>query len=290
MYHHLNQNRHSTRFWIKNEIPQASASDVDAYGKTVTWWPSDSEEAYKAKGNLYKPTDFGYTLNKKGYRSIEFDKTSKNPKIMFVGCSFTTGIGVPFESVYTSIVTDLMSKHFGVEFEQHNLGLPGYGADAMAQVVYQATSVIKPDIVLALFPGMQRRQYYPNIIHRVAFIPNYVRRNFFSAEQEAIVTLQRDSNDFYHWVMNWQFIEMTLRELDIPWVWGDYAHDHELDPFLHHYVRTDNMIISNFPPFMTDKDFGRDMMHPGPKSHASYAQMMFEVAKIALEKKWSSTA
>jgi hypothetical protein len=288
--HHLAVNKNMTRFWIKDQIPEAMAGNVRDYGRTITWWPSDAKETYKAKGNLYKPTDFGYTVNSRGYRSMEFDPKSSKPKLMFVGCSFTTGIGVPYESVYTSIVTDMLSKHFNVEFEQHNLGLPGYGSDAMAQVVYQTVDIIKPELVVVLFPGMQRRQYYNNYHHRIALIPNVLRTNFFVNEQKALITLQTDANDFYNWVMNWQFIELVLRGAGIPWIWGDFQPINEIEPFLYDYVRTDNMVVDRFPSFIAQGDYGRDMMHPGPRAHAAYAKFVFDMAKDALEKKWSSTA
>jgi hypothetical protein len=283
-------NEKESKFWIKGEIPYSDAHTRQSFGKTVKWWPTDAEDTYKPKGNLYGPDDFSYTLNSRGYRSIEFDPKSTKPKLMFIGCSFTAGIGMPYEGVWTSVVTDLLSKHFGVEFEQHNLGLPGYGADAMAQVVFQTAELIKPDLVLALFPAMDRRQHFLSYKERISLIASFKKNCHLRAVREALVTLQTDANDLYDWVKNWHMIDMTLRAIDVPWLWNSYAYELNLESHFYRYVRTDNMMPLNFPPFAHEKDFGRDMLHPGPKAHALYGQLVFDYAKAVLEKKWSSTA
>jgi hypothetical protein len=286
----LTHNPYSTRFWIPNQIPAACASDDKMYGKVVKWWPTDAEDTYKAKGNLYGPDDITYSVNSSGYRSIEFDPKSTAPKIMFVGCSFTTGIGVRQEEIWTSVLTNKMSKHYGVDFEQHNFGLPGYGTDAMAQVTFQALPLVKPDLLVALFPSTERRMHYSNYIHRIALIPSFTKRNVYKKEHEALVTLQNDANDFYHWVMQWNFMNLTAEKHNIPWMWATYYPTREIEPHYHHYVRTDNYAPVLFPPFIQMKDYGRDLSHPGPKSHASFAENMFEYAVEQLGKKWSSTA
>src|SRR5262245_1873703 len=52
-------------------------------------------------------------INSLGYRDVEFDGSSANPQIAFLGDSFTAGAGVKFEETYADIVRKRLS---GIQF------------------------------------------------------------------------------------------------------------------------------------------------------------------------------
>ena len=66
------------------------------------WFSSDSKENYKLlnfKKLNYTQDEITYELNSLGYRCDEFSNASEFP-ITFMGCSFTEGIGLPFDEVW----------------------------------------------------------------------------------------------------------------------------------------------------------------------------------------------
>ena len=58
-----------------------------------------------------KKTQMLYTVNKHGFRGDNF--STKDDAIMFLGCSFTFGIGVPDEDVWCRNVADKRNKSVG---------------------------------------------------------------------------------------------------------------------------------------------------------------------------------
>ena len=74
---------------------------------------------WKANTTNYKEDQMLYTVNKHGFRGDNF--STKDDAIMFLGCSFTFGIGVSDEDVWCRNVADKRNK------KCWNLGVPGGG-------------------------------------------------------------------------------------------------------------------------------------------------------------------
>jgi hypothetical protein len=89
-----------------------------------------------------------YKLNSEGFRSEEF---KNNPEILFSGCSFTYGSGIPIDYLWNKIV----SENFKVSHQ--NLGVPG------ASVMFTVSNLFEhfriygnPKVVACLFPSFYR--------------------------------------------------------------------------------------------------------------------------------------
>ena len=116
----------------------------------------------KASG-VYKDVRITYKTNAHGWRSREIDPASPNKKIMFVGCSYTMGIGLPYEDVWTSVATRHIEEALGEPVEQHNFGYGAHGNDFFAMVVHQVLPILKPDLLVVLFSDLSRRTVLPQV-------------------------------------------------------------------------------------------------------------------------------
>jgi len=267
----IEENERAGRFWLRGEIPIVATKAIPASSELL-WLPADSPG--RASG-AYKDVRITYKTNAHGWRSREIDLSSPNKKIMFVGCSFTMGIGLPYEDVWTSVATRHIEAALGEPVEQHNFGYGGHGNDFFAMVVHQVLPILKPDLLVVLFSDLQRRTLFPKFGYRLTLMPNYVPPDA-PAVHRAFLELQSDSNDFMDFTRHHTLIDAVARLNGIPWVWQSKNGPEEWPPLAQtaKYVRTDNMIDCPFPaygPSATDealkRDFGRDGLHPGPLSN-----------------------
>lgn len=118
--------------------------------QTLKFLPADDEERYenniqkrlselKTYGWYNKEID--YTFNSYGFRSDEFEEASV-PSILFLGCSYTVGVGIRIEDSFTSII----SKELG--FRNYNLGLGGGGPDTAFRIGHHWIPQLKPKYVV----------------------------------------------------------------------------------------------------------------------------------------------
>ena len=90
----------------------------------------------------------GYTLNKHGYRSPEFDS---GPDVIITGCSLTYGLGIKEEGIWGPLVCNELG------FSDVNLALPGTGVNFAVNNLF---SYFKehghPKAIICLFPDFYR--------------------------------------------------------------------------------------------------------------------------------------
>lgn len=82
-----------------------------------------------------------YTFNSHGFRSDEFEKP-ETPSVIFLGCSYTLGVGLPIENSFTHLV----SKELGLK--NYNLGISGGGADSSFRIGSHWIPKLKPTMVI----------------------------------------------------------------------------------------------------------------------------------------------
>ena len=269
----LEDNDRLGRFWLRGAIPFMESAAIPASSE-FSWLHNDQPQ--QASGP-YKDAPVTYRTNSQGFRSREIDLASTNRKIMFVGCSFTMGLGLPYDEIWTSIVTQRIATALGALVEQHNFGYPGHGNDFFAMIIHQVLPILKPDLLVVLFTDLARRTLFHHVGHHWGFLPSQADAAF-KAEHEAFIRLQSDSHDFMDFVRQHCLIDATARLNGIPWAWQTWAQRSLPPPAqLQKYVRTDNMIDCPFPafgPLATDdvmrNDLARDGVHPGPRSNRSF--------------------
>ena len=124
--------------------------------KTLNWLISDTEENYKENletqyqrlsNNNWIDRTFTYKFNSHGFRCDEF---TLDPSIMFLGCSHTCGIGIPFENTWAYSVSQQLNLNM------INLGIGGAGPDTAFRLADHYIPQLKPKIVVYLEPDIAR--------------------------------------------------------------------------------------------------------------------------------------
>lgn len=227
-------------------------------GKTKLWFGSDRPENYVPEGNLYGPTDIEYKFNKNGFRCDEFDIDS-NVRIVFVGCSITEGIGVPYQDGWAYHMIESIRKDTGLEIPYWNLAMGGCGLDAITRAYYHYHDMLKPHIVFGFLPGYRREIFMPDINSNIPVfttpLDNMLPKYDILLDPRTI---------HYETEKNLAMLDLMLKKHDTMMIWSGWGYEHYPKNFQHPH----DMII-----FWDTK--GRDSMHPGPDSHQQFANGIY---------------
>lgn len=267
-----------TGFWMQGRVPLAVPGRFGIpapANQVLKWFQGDSEEHYREFGNRsYGPDDVEYRFNSYGYRSREIDPSSPSLKVMYVGCSFTFGTGLPEHEVWTTVTTEHLKNRLGREVETHNFGLPGFGSDTFSMIVAQVLPILKPDLLVVLFSDQSRRTHYHTWDDRQKLLVN-VKAGVDPSVRQAFLTLQSDPQDWYEWCRNFNLIDLAAKAGNVPWVWQSINPSY-IPNEIGGYVRTDNRITTDFPAVASDTVMARDNVHPGAPAHREFADAVAE--------------
>jgi hypothetical protein len=211
---------------------------------SINWLPSDTEELYKKnliekksllEQNNWIDRKFTYTFNSEGFRSERF---TNNPTAMFLGCSYTVGIGLPVEDIWPTLV----AKHLNMSCA--NLGQGGASADTAFRLCLGWINKIKPKIVIFLQPPGIRWE-----------ILNYQKIEFLGASSSPHFGYEQYMNDYwadennhhFNTVKNTLAIQQLCADRNIKFIKFDKFPNHD------------------------QKDLARDLAHAGVKTHQSFA-------------------
>jgi hypothetical protein len=248
-------------FWQENRIPPSGYPRA----QFVRWLPSDSEKNYYRRGNKEFAVDsVGYEFNSLGYRGLEFDRAPGEAAVMFVGDSNTLGVGIPWDGLWTSLVTNRIEHHWGVPVRQFNLGRGATGSDYVAMMIHQSIGVLKPDAVFVLWSFFTRIMWFADTRRTINFYPKSAPPGADRRDYHAYLRLATDSHGFFNYVRNFHLVRERLLRLGIPYYWGNLE---QVSPeLLGHYMPLDGYVGS-----WNRLDSARDGIHAGLKSHSDFA-------------------
>jgi len=119
-------------------------------GKSLDWLPMDTEELYnmhlRRRDNPlleqgWIDRKFTYKFNQHGFRSDEFEDRDS---VLYLGCSHTIGIGLPWENTWPYLVSKVL------QLKCYNLGIGGGSNDLAFRMAYNYIPMLKPKIVMFL--------------------------------------------------------------------------------------------------------------------------------------------
>jgi hypothetical protein len=110
-------------------------------GKTFDWFGTDSPRRYNELSG-YSRNSIKYEFNHHGYRCEELQPSP----ILFIGCSYTIGIGLPLEDVWAHQV----AKHYQAPYI--NLAQQGGSFSYFQRTLVKTLSVMQPQKVVLLYP------------------------------------------------------------------------------------------------------------------------------------------
>ena len=218
-------------------------------GTTVPWCSSDSEEMYKKNLTNHRQAladsgwidnHFTYKFNSHGFRCDEF---TTDPTIMFLGCSFTCGIGLPVDAIWPEQVSKELNMRCA------NLGQAGGSADTAFRLCHGWIDRINPKIVVFLQPpGIRWEVVDNNNIeffgrqHRLQSMRDYIYRYIVD-----------DNNNYFNKTKNQLAIESMCASRNIKYLKLDASPD-------------DNKWVHR----------ARDLVHPGTGLHDSLAKEVLD--------------
>jgi hypothetical protein len=209
-----------------------------------------------------------YTYNELGFRGDSIKK--EGFKIMSIGCSNTEGVGVNDNQTWPYNFTSLIP--YGVNM---NFGTGGRSNDFISRCLLTHYDLIKPDLVLIMYTGSQRREIYTENNGVEPFMPTISWGWLENTEegrevQNHLASIQNETEDFINWYKNHLLIKYFLETKKCNWLWNgmfgipkDYG---EFNRFDGGYER----------PFL---DFAVDNAHPGPQHNYQYSIRLFEHIK-----------
>jgi hypothetical protein len=135
----------------------------DRANSSLSWLPSDSEDNWVPIINgtniaNYSKTDINYSFNSYGFRCDDFHLTSDCP-VIFMGCSYTEGIGLPMEVVWTNhIINNIRDKFPNKKIPFWSLAVGASGTDFQSDLLSQYHQLLKPKHIIYFYPTIYRRE------------------------------------------------------------------------------------------------------------------------------------
>jgi hypothetical protein len=236
--------------------------DFSAYpelaGQEVYWLTADTHELYCAhlerseSKNAIKQTQllyekFTYKMNSQGFRCEEFTG-EPGDSIVFLGCSHTVGIGLPYTHTFANIVATELG------LQNYNLGQGGSSNDTAYRFSSYWLHRLMPKVVVLLSPEANRSelittaQVYQLGAHAsVKRLREYMQA-YFNSPLNAVLNKEK----------NQLAIRQLCNNLSIPFVLLD---EHDLG----------NM------------DYARDLMHSGTITNKHFAEKILPKVRAAIK-------
>lgn len=167
--------------------------------------------------SLYDP-ELTYKLNNYGYRSDDFNVDDNKDAIVYSGCSFTFGVGIPYKSIWANMLNDSLSqKRF------YNLGISGGSFETIIFDIYTYIKKFgKPKAFIVLFPPPIRLMFMENekniriVPFRVVHMKDKEEKKFYK-ENKDLINYDLWVVKFYHMVTA---LELFLESIGVKFLWG----------------------------------------------------------------------
>ena len=197
-----------------------------------------------------------YTYNSLGFRGDE--STKQGFKVMSVGCSHTEGVGLNDDETWSHQLCKLIN---GVDL---NFGYGGRSNDYVTRCLITYFDIIKPDLVLIMYPNQDRREYYTEDgnIEPFAYNPwgHLVETEDGKEIYNGLMAVANNESNYINWYKNHLLIKYYLETKQCPWVWNGS----------HLFAGTSesNRFDGDYRNFI---DYGKDGNHSGPLHNKQYA-------------------
>jgi len=241
--------------------------------KELQWFSTDNQESYIPSNSIYTPESFTYKFNEANFRCDSFDMTG-NSSIMFIGCSFTMGVGLPVEHCWPYLLLDQIKKDTGLSIPYWNLGITASGTDSHVRTIYQYIDKLKPKIIFLLAASARVRDIPTHELISM-WGPTYKSNN---VPKEAETILCNDHWIKYQVEKNMAFIDLLVQKSGATLIWDQWG---RRDKKEYENVLTlpsfKNKVSEQFMTYET-KD-ARDGKHFGYSSNLAYKNSIYSEYK-----------
>ena len=247
-------------------------------GETFAFNSSDSREVFqknlKKMGSTWKYASkpIKYQYNSLGYRTVEFDQIVDNHIAAF-GCSYTEGIGLAEDEMWTTKLEKLTGKQV-VNLAQGSTGPDFVFMNNMKYFQYCKKRNIKPSTVVIQWSFAHRRTF----LEIVPWDQDNIRMMQFWSPDSPTPSFQREEHRLdWEWYMK-RYIadngEITYNTYFYP-LYVNYIWEGIGTKVIHWSWKDDFMPFSFFKDYPLDHfevtgvndDFARDLAHNGDTDH-----------------------
>lgn len=243
------------------------------------------DEPWYEKKNEGK--DFTYKINSNGFRSQHFVKLDKeNTNILFSGCSWTFGEGLPIEYTWADILSKKIAA-FEKNVEYFNVGFMGASIDLIIKNVF--SFIVKygsPNYIFICFPDMSRKVIYDK--EELKYIKTFAHPHFIknkvSDASYKYNTSYDEENNFYYNTLLIHMLEQICQDLNIKlifttWFWPELELYKKINFKNFYYLNLSNLYgkdVEHENPYF---GIARDGMHPGYLWNATISNKFFNRLK-----------
>jgi hypothetical protein len=241
-------------------------------GQTLQWVEPDSLRNYKTgPQQLYGLDSITYSYNELGFRCDPIAvQPAQSPSVVFTGCSFTEGIGLPLEHTWAWLLHQKICYAIGKQIPYWNLAIGGTGMHTIARTLRLLSPQLSPTVVIALFPAHRLEWRLSN---------NWLTESINSNQCNLFVNnphLSDNNTITYETEKNMAMIDLIVKMHNTTLIWDSWSSD-----VLRIYsdVAVDLPSFVNHEPLWSmhvhDQSTARDGMHPGLRSNQIYADILW---------------
>lgn len=229
---------------------------------------------------------FFYNFNEYGFRCDSFNQSSEFP-ILFLGCSFTEGIGVPIESSWGYQLKELIEKEKNIKVPFWSLAWSGGSIDLEALVLSSYIDIIKPKYIFFLLPPCNRRFFkfngkpvmYSNGRREFIVSPVPLTDSEFNSLEKAGSLLHDEDYFNLESFKSLMLINETCNRYQTK-IFYSFWDTHNKSTLITNIEGLSN--FSKLETIFNKIDNGRDRQHPGINSHTEFARLVYEEIKGTL--------
>ena len=237
----------------------------------LQWFSTDSEENYHLNPHpCLGPNDVSYSFNPAGYRCEGFD-CRKDLVVVSVGCSWTQGIGVPWEHTYPEVFCQQLRRHTEKSVTNWNMGFEAKSNDYIARTLLCVLPILKPDVALVTFTYPNRREYVSVDGEMIDLLASHVKsRNRKHRDiLQHLLALASHHEDLLNMYKNYKLAEFALNQAGTKWLFSAVRVD-QFAPIVN-LLDSRRFVEVGIPRL----DNARDSIHPGVRSMQAYARSLF---------------
>jgi len=223
---------------------------------TLNWCSTDSEEEFQKNlknTQQYELLDkagwigrnIEYSFNSYGFRSRKID-TANKPGFAVLGCSFTSGIGLPVDDLWPV----LLAKKLSIPVD--NLAVLGASNGLMFRIAHYWLPIVKPKFVILQQTFKERFEIIDQHNTSIMLMPGHAFRPAIHAQFKD--WWYADANSIFDQQRNEFAIRYICQQLNIP------------------------IIVIDVDKFINTQrgDKARDLQHPGSQTHNLVSENFFK--------------
>jgi hypothetical protein len=232
----------------------------------LDWLPMDTEELFnknyqdKDKRLLLEKYNWNknsikYKFNNYGFRCEDFKDVDN---IVFLGCSYTIGIGIPIDKSWTNIVGQK------INLIPYNLGIGGASWDTIFRLAFYWLEKLKPKIVVVMETYKERLEWKGEDIYENILSNNPDWHNYGSWNVDKKGTFNKAFKKICYFDENF-IIQKTKNKLAIEMITKN--------------MKTKLLFITQFlkPDKIADHGKARDLTHPGVEINKEKAEEILQL-------------